>query len=481
MTRNSFIHDDFLLQNSTASRLYHSYAAGLPIVDFHCHLSPALIAANDGFRNLTNIWLDGDHYKWRAMRAMGVPETHITGSASDFDKFMMWARTVPNTLKNPLYHWTHLELKRYFGIDLLLSERTAEEIWETANAMLATPEFRTRSLLDRMNVQVVCSTDDAVDTLEHHSAYASEIDNDNGALQLYPTFRPDNAMKVEDPVVFNNYVQKLSETSGIRIQSYTDFLAALQQRHDFFATLGCKASDHGIEEPYSEEYTISDLRSIFAKAMQGQAPDAVEVKKFKSGLMHEFAVMNAEKGWVFQMHIGAMRNNNSRALREIGPDSGFDSIGDVEIARPLSRFLDRLDVDGVLPKTILYNLNSRDNEVMATLSGNFMNNECAGKVQHGPAWWFHDQKEGMEQQLQSLANFSLMSNFVGMVTDSRSFMSYPRHEYFRRILCNMLAEDVEKGIVPNDETLLSELVQKLCYTNALSLFGYQMSPKAVHG
>jgi glucuronate isomerase len=474
-----FIHDDFLLQSETARRLYHRYAAGLPIIDFHCHLSPELIARNAEFRNLTHIWLEGDHYKWRAMRAMGVPETHITGSASDYDKFLMWARTVPNTLKNPLYHWSHLELKRYFGIDLLLSESTAEEIWETANALLATPEFRTRSLLDRMNVQVVCSTDDAVDNLEHHANYADQIDGDSDAMNLFPTFRPDNAMKVEDPELFVGYVQKLSEVSGINIISYTDFLAALQQRHDFFDTLGCRASDHGLEEPYAEDYTIADLRRIFAKAMQGQTPDAAEAKKFKSGLMHEFAVMNAEKGWVFQLHIGAMRSNNTRAFRDLGPDTGFDSIGSPEVARPLSRFLDQLDINGNLPKTILYNLNSRDNEIMATLSGNFFDNECAGKVQHGPAWWYHDQKEGMEQQLQGLANYSLISNFVGMVTDSRSFLSYPRHEYFRRIFCNMLGEDAEKGIVPNDETLLSGLVQKLCYNNAVAFFGYKTLPKTV--
>jgi glucuronate isomerase len=473
MTSRPFIHEDFLLQNETARKLYHGCAAGLPIVDFHCHLSPAHIAANHEFRNLTNVWLDGDHYKWRAMRAMGVPETHITGTASDFEKFLMWARTVPHTLKNPLYHWVHLELKRYFGIDLLLNENTAEEIWETANAMLATPEFSTRRLLDRMNVQVVCTTDDAVDSLEHHIAYTNEINGDSEAMQLYPTFRPDNAMKVEDPVVFNSYVQQLSDASGIRIISYTDFLAALQQRHDHFGTLGCRASDHGLEEPYADDYTIAELRSIFAKAMQGQAPDASEVRKFKSALMHEFAIMNAEKGWVFQMHIGAMRNNNTRALLDVGTDAGFDSIGAPEVARPLSRFLDRLDLEGVLPKTILYNLNSRDNEIMATISGNFMDTGCPGKVQHGPAWWFHDQKEGMEQQLQILANYSLMSNFVGMVTDSRSFMSYPRHEYFRRILCNMLGDDAEKGIVPKDETMLCNLIQKMCYTNAVNFLGYQ--------
>lgn len=468
----SFIHDNFLLQNETARRLYHDTAKDLPIIDFHCHLSPEMIATDAKFRNLTHIWLDGDHYKWRAMRAMGVSEKYITGDASDYDKFMMWARTVPHTLKNPLYHWTHLELKRYFGLDVLLSEATADEVWEKANALLATPEFSAGSLLKKMNVQVVGTTDDAIDTLEHHASFGP------GSLRLNPTYRPDNAMKVEAPAAFRKYVDRLAEVSGITIDGYDAFIAALRQRHDFFATLGCKASDHGVEEPYAEEYQPEDLQRIFTTVMNGGDVTVREQKQFKTALMHAFAVMDAEKGWVFQMHIGAMRNNNSKAFRMLGPDTGFDSIGDLPMAAALSRFLDGLDREDKLPKTILYNLNSRENEIMATMSGNFYEAGVPGKVQHGPGWWFHDQKEGMEQQLQSLANFSLLSNFVGMVTDSRSFMSFPRHEYFRRILCNMLGTDAEQGIIPSDRVMLEGLVRKMCYENAVSYFGYEGLPGA---
>jgi glucuronate isomerase len=466
-----FIHDDFLLQGEMARRLYHGYAKSLPIIDYHCHLSPELIAKNAGFRNLTHIWLEGDHYKWRAMRSMGVPERYITGDASDYEKFKIWAETVPQTLKNPLYHWTHLELKRYFDIDVLLNKDTADEVWERANALLETPEYTTRGLLRRMNVHVVCSTDDAIDDLRHHAAYESD------EMALYPTFRPDNAMKIESSDGFRAYVQRLQEVSGVAINAYPDFMQALQQRHDYFATMGCRASDHGIEEPYAETYTEAEVRRIFDTVMAGLVPTVLEQKQFKSALMHAFAEMDFEKGWAFQMHIGAIRNNNTRGYREMGPDTGFDSIGDFEIARPLARFLDRLDDIGKLPRTILYNLNSRDNEVISTMIGNFRDNEVPGKIQHGPAWWFHDQKEGMEKHLQSLANYSLMGNMVGMVTDSRSFMSYPRHEYFRRLLCNMLGNDANNGIVPADEAMLGEVVQNICYRNALAYFRYGYVPQ----
>ncbi|MCC5926443.1 MAG: glucuronate isomerase [Bacteroidetes bacterium] len=469
--KTSFIHDDFLLQTETAKRLYHSYAKHLPIVDYHCHLSPELIAKDSQFRNLTHAWLDGDHYKWRAMRALGVDENYITGDASDYEKFKMWAKVVPHTLKNPLYHWTHLELKRYFGVDSLLNEHTADEIWHKANTLLATPAYSAFSLLKKMNVHVVCSTDDAIDTLEHHAAFKSSD------MVLYPTFRPDNAMKVENPEAFRSYVSRLEEVSNVKISSYATFVIALKQRHDFFDKLGCRASDHGLEEPYAEDYTEAELEAIFSKVMQGEAPTLSEQNQFKSALMYLFAVLDAEKGWAFQMHIGALRNNNTRAFRELGPDSGFDAMGDVEIARPLSKFLDQLNLAGKLPKTILYNLNSNDNEVMATISGHFYESGVPGKVQHGPGWWFHDQKEGMEQQLQSLANFSVLSNFVGMVTDSRSFLSYPRHEYFRRILCNMIGNDAENGIVPADEDMLGELIEKMCYKNAIDYFQYANLPE----
>ncbi|TVQ08691.1 MAG: glucuronate isomerase [Balneolaceae bacterium] len=475
-----FIHDDFLLQTPQAVRLYHEFAAGLPIVDYHNHLLPNQIAEDITFRNFTHIWLDGDHYKWRAMRTMGIGEHLITGDAADRDKFMAWAITVPHTLKNPLYHWTHLELKRYFGIDELLNRETAPGIWDRVNEMLQSPEFSTRGLLRMMNVCVVCTTDDAIDSLEHHTALAGENrdERDQNDFVMFPTFRPDNAMKADEPGAFRNYVKRLAEVTGTDIRSYAGFLSALQKRHDFFGELGCRASDHGIEEPYAEDYTGADLDETFQTAMRGNSPGPAAVKRFKSALMHEFALMDAEKGWAFQMHMGAIRNNNKRALNQIGPDSGFDSIGDFEIARPLSKFLSRLDLERKLPKTILYNLNSADNEVLATMTGNFQGEGISGKMQHGPGWWFHDQKEGMEAQLQTLSNMGLMSQFVGMVTDSRSFLSFPRHEYYRRILCNMLGTDMQKGIVPEDYDLLGDLIVKVCYTNALQYFSYSRLPNA---
>lgn len=475
----SFIHDEFLLQNKAAKKLYHDYAEGQPIIDYHCHLPPDEIATDKQFKNITEIWLKGDHYKWRAMRAMGVKEELITGKASDKEKFLAWAKTVPATLKNPLYHWTHLELKRYFDIDKPLNEETGESIWNETNEKLATPEYSTRNLLRKMNVAVVCSTDDAVDDLAHHQAFNAENKNTEQGFVMYPTYRPDNAMKVEDPPALKSYAEKLEKQTGNSISNFSDYLHALKQRHDFFDSMGCRASDHGIEEPYSEDYTEKETEAIFAKAISGEAPSDLEIRKFKSALMHHFAIMDAEKGWAFQMHIGAIRNNNSRAYRDLGPDTGFDSIGDFQIAKPLSRFLDRLDSDKQLPKTILYNLNSSDNEVLATMIGNFKDNELPGKIQHGPAWWFHDQKEGMEQQLQMLSNMSLLSNFVGMVTDSRSFMSYPRHEYYRRMLCNLLGSDVEEGILPEDYSLLGNLVSKLCYVNALNYFSYKHVPASL--
>ncbi|MDG5767714.1 glucuronate isomerase [Balneolales bacterium ANBcel1] len=469
-----FIHDDFLLQTEAAKRLYHEYAASRPIVDFHNHLPPDEINQDKQFENLSEVWLKGDHYKWRAMRTAGVDENVITGDATDREKFFAWARTVPETLKNPLFHWTHLELKRYFGIEDLLNEENAESVWRQTEEMLASPEFSTRNLLKNKNVEVVCTTDDAVDSLEHHRAY---MENRSGSEPvMFPTFRPDNAMKIEEPEGFLNYVGRLREVSGVDINDFESFLKALRLRHDYFDTLGCRASDHGIEEPYAEDYTEKEIEEIFQAALKGEGLSDDRIRKFKSAMMHEFALMDYEKGWAFQMHIGALRNNNTRGYRQLGADKGFDSIGDFEIARPLSRFLDRLAVSGNLPRTILYNLNPSDNAVLSTMIGNFMGDGIAGKVQHGPAWWFHDQKEGMEEHLKTLSSMSLLSRFTGMVTDSRSFLSFPRHEYYRRVLCNMLGSDMEQGIVPMDFTMIGDMVGRLCYENALDYFSYKVMP-----
>lgn len=470
----SFIHDDFLLQTGSASRLYHEYAADMPIIDFHNHLPPDEINFDKQFRNLTEIWLKGDHYKWRAMRTAGTDEEQITGGATDREKFIAWAGTVPQTLKNPLYHWTHLELTRYFGVEQQLNSDSAGEIWDQVNEMLQQPEFSTRNLLAGKNVHVVCTTDDVVDSLEHHKSYMKE--RDSGSFVMYPTFRPDNAMKIGDPDMFGNYVSRLEEATNSDIGSYEAFIQALRSRHDYFDSLGCRASDHGIEEPCAEDWSEKKLDLIFGKVRQGNKSSEDEIAMFCSALMHEFAVMDHEKGWAFQMHIGALRNNNTRAYRKLGPDTGFDSIGDAPIAASLSRFLDRLDQKKQLPKTIIYNLNPGDHSVISTMIGNFMGDGIPGKIQHGPAWWFHDQKEGMEEHLQILSNMSLLSRFVGMVTDSRSFLSFPRHEYYRRVLCNMLGSDMEQGILPHDFELIGAMVKKLSYFNAVDFFSYRDMP-----
>ena len=470
-----FIHDDFLLQSESARRLYHDYAKEMPVVDFHNHLPPDEINEDKKFTNLSEIWLKGDHYKWRAMRTAGINEKFITGEASDREKFLAWAKTVPQTLKNPLYHWTHMELKRYFDIDELLNEESAEAIWEQTKQAFESDTFSTRSLLAGKKVEVVCTTDDAVDSLEHHRKYMQNRKKEE--LVMYPTFRPDNAMKLEDTQGFVAYVKKLRAVSGVDIHDYESYVQALRLRHDYFDTLGCRASDHGIEEPYADEYTGKEVEEIFLKALGNQEVSEQEVRKFKSAMMHEFALMDNEKGWAFQMHIGALRNNNTRGYQNIGADKGFDSIGDFEIARPLSRFLDRLEVSGQLPRIILYNLNPSDNAVFSTMIGNFMGDGVEGKLQHGPAWWFHDQKEGMEDHLQTLSNMSLLNRFVGMVTDSRSFLSFPRHEYYRRVLCNILGSDMERGIVPQDFGMIGDMVKRLCYNNALDYFGYHELPE----
>jgi glucuronate isomerase len=465
-----FINDDFLLSTEQARELYHGYAEPLPIIDYHCHLPPRDIAANSQFANMTQIWLQGDHSKWRAMRTCGVEERYITGDAPDREKFQRWAETVPKTLCNPLYHWTHLELKRPFGIvDRLLGPATADSIWEECNDKLAQPDFSTRGILRQMHVEVVCTTDDPADTLEHH---ASMRDDPDMEVHVIPAFRPDKAMAVEAPTQFLSYVNALAQAADTEIKRYEDFLAALRKRHDFFHQNGCRLSDHGLETMYAEEYTEAEIRRAFDRLLAGKGLATNEVLKFKSALLYECALMDWEKGWTQQYHLGALRNTNSRMMRTLGPDTGFDSIGDFEIARPLARFLDRLDNGDHLAKTILYNLNPRDNEVMASMIGNFQDGSIPGKVQYGAAWWFLDQMDGMTKQMEALSNMGLLSQFVGMVTDSRSFLSYTRHEYFRRLLCNLLGEDMQQGLLPGDMKLLGEMVSDISYNNAKRYFGF---------
>jgi glucuronate isomerase len=472
-SKDSFITEDFLLETESAKRLYHEYAKDQPIIDYHCHLPPAQIAGKTKFENLTQIWLYGDHYKWRAMRTCGVDEKYVTGDASDWEKFRAWAETVPKTLRNPLYHWTHLELKRPFGIsDRLLNEETAESIWNECNEKLATDEFSTLGIINQMNVEVICTTDDPTDSLEHHV----KIKNDPAIeLKVYPTFRPDKGMMADQPEIFLKWIEKLSAITDIHIDNMDDFLTAIRKRHDFFASLGCRLSDHGIEEIYADDYTSKEVENIFHTVMSGKSITMEEVRKFKSAMLYEFGVMDHEKGWVQQYHVGALRNNNTRMYKKLGPDTGFDSIGDFEMARPMAKFFDSLDKDNKLTKTIIYNLNPRDNELIATMIGNFQDGSVPGKMQFGSGWWFLDQKDGIERQLEALSNMGCLSQFVGMLTDSRSFLSFPRHEYFRRVLCNMLGREMEKGLLPGDPELVGGMVRDICYYNAVRYFGFSGS------
>lgn len=464
-----FLDQNFLLHTTAAQRLYHEFAAQMPIIDYHNHLLPQQIAEDHQFENLTQVWLYGDHYKWRAMRTQGIPERYCTGNATDWEKFEKWAETVPYTLRNPLYHWTHLELQRYFGITELLSPSTARSIYDQANAMLQTPAYSVRNLLRKMKVRVLCTTDDPTDSLEWHLKMAKDSSMD---FKVLPAFRPDKAMAVEDPLSFNAWTDKLAAVAEMPIFSYADFLSALAKRHDFFAENGCRISDHGLEEMYVEPYSTQEIAEIFKKIRGGQALNALEILKIKSALLFEFARMDHEKGWVQQYHLGALRNNNSRAMRQLGPDTGWDSIGDFQQGKNLARFLDRLDNENQLAKTILYNLNPADNELMATMIGNFNDGSVAGKVQFGSAWWFLDQKDGMEKQLNALSNMGLLSRFVGMLTDSRSFLSYPRHEYFRRTLCNLFGQEIERGELPDQLDWIGAVVQDICYRNAAEYFGF---------
>jgi glucuronate isomerase len=463
-----FLDENFLLNNKTAEQLYHAYAKDLPIIDYHCHLPPQQIAEDKRFENLTQIWLNGDHYKWRAMRANGVDESFITGNKTDAEKFQKWAETVPYTLRNPLYHWTHLELQRYFGIDKILNADTAKEIYEECNAKLSTPEYSVKNLLRKMNVKIICTTDDPADILQYHI----QLKNDRYEIHVLPAFRPDAAMNVNEPSLFNYYINKLEIASSISINSFNDFLIALKNRHDFFAENGCTISDHGLEEMYAEDFTESDVKIIFNKVRSGRLLNDEEIKKFKSAMLMTFAEWNFEKGWVQQYHLGALRNNNSRMLLQAGADTGFDSIGDFPQAKSISKFLSKLDNENKLTKTILYNLNPADNEMMATMIGNFNDGSVAGKIQWGSAWWFLDQKDGIVKQLNTLSNMGLLSRFIGMLTDSRSFLSYPRHEYFRRILCNLFGEEMENGELPNDIKWIGKVIQDICFYNAKDYFNW---------
>ena len=465
-----FIHEDFLLETDVAKELYHQYAAPQPIIDYHCHLDPAYIAKDHQFDNLGELWLEDDHYKWRAMRANGINERYCTGKeTSDWEKFEKWAETVPYTMRNPLYHWTHLELKTAFDVDELLNPDSAKHIFDVCSEKLRKPEFSARGLMKHYNVEVICTTDDPIDSLEHHIALQKE----GFEIKVLPTWRPDKAMAVENAIEYRKYVEKLSEVSGVEINSFNDLIAALRNRHDFFSSVGCKLSDHGMEEPYAEDYTQSEIDAIFNKVYGGKSLSKEEIVKFKSMMLHEGAIMDWEKGWTQQIHYGVIRNNNTRLFNKVGADTGFDSMGDFTVAKNMRRFLDKLDINDKLTKTIIYNLNPQDNELIATMIGNFQDGSMAGKMQFGSGWWFLDQKTGMEAQLNSLSNLGLLSRFVGMLTDSRSFTSYPRHEYFRRILCNLIGNDVEKGLLPASEMeFIGQMVEDISYNNAKNFFNF---------
>lgn len=463
-----FLDENFLLQTPTAQKLYHEFAKSLPIIDYHNHLPPDQIAGNINFKNLTQVWLYGDHYKWRAMRTNGINEDYITGGKSDYEKFEKWAETVPYTMRNPLYHWTHLELQRYFGIHDLVSAKTAQSIYDQATAKLQTPEYSVQGLLSKMKVETVCTTDDPLDNLQFHQ----QLKKEGGSVKMLPAFRPDKAMNPDDLEVLNAYINKLEEVTNTSINSYDAYLSALKLRHDYFAENGCKVSDHGLEQIYTEDYTEEEIKNIFQKIRAKQSISYEENLQFKSAMLFQFAVWDHEKGWVQQYHLGALRNNNARMLKQLGPDTGWDSIGDFSQGRAISKFLNKLDTEDRLAKTILYNLNPADNELMATMIGNYNDGSVAGKVQFGSAWWFLDQKDGMTKQMNALSNMGLLSKFVGMLTDSRSFLSFPRHEYFRRLLCNLFGDDVENGELPNDPEWIGKIISDISYYNAKNYFNF---------
>ncbi len=469
-----FIHDDFLLSNSYSRALYHQYAAAEPILDYHCHLPPGDVAANRQFANLFEIWLEGDHYKWRAMRANGIEERYCTGDAAPRDKFLAWARTVPMTLRNPLYHWTHLELARYFGIFELLDEHSGPRIWEQANAKLATAELRAHGILRKFEVRAVCTTDDPASDLAHHKTIAAS----GLETKVFPAFRPDKAMAVGTPDVFNQWIGQLEKVSNRSVGNFASFLDALKSRHDFFHEMGGRLSDHGLNYVFADFPPESEAVQIYDRARAGHAATPHEAARFASYLMLLFGIWDAQRGWTKQLHIGARRNANTRRFRELGPDTGFDSIGDWPQIDALGAYLDRLQEENALPKMVIYNLNPADNYAIATMAGNFQDGSVPGKIQFGSGWWFLDQKEAMTWQMNALSNNGLLSRFVGMLTDSRSFMSYPRHEYFRRVLCDLFGRDMESGEVPADIEMVGAVVRNICYGNAQRFLGLQVAPSA---
>jgi len=469
----TFITENFLLETETARELYFNYAASQPIYDYHCHLPPKQIAENYSFRNLYDIWLAGDHYKWRAMRANGIAERFCTGDASEEEKYRAFVKTVPYTLRNPLYHWSHLELLRYFGIDDLINEESGSEIWEKANEQLAAPGFRAHGILDKFRVAVVCTTDDPADSLEFHQ----QIRKVGLKTRVYPAFRPDAALKVDQPAAFNAWCERLGQAANLEVITFGNFLDALKQRHDFFHEQGCRLSDHGLESCFASECNDKEAARIFEQARRGEAATPQEARQFGTHLMLFFGHLDASRGWTKQLHLGPLRNNNSRMREIAGPDTGFDSIGDWPQAAALGFYLDRLNSNGDLPKMVLYGVNPKDNFVLATMAGNFQDDSIPGKIQFGSAWWFLDQFEGMTWQLNALSNIGLLRRFVGMLTDSRSFLSYTRHEYFRRLLCNLLGTDVEKGLLPPDMKLLGAMVREISFENARDYFGLELAPE----
>jgi glucuronate isomerase len=462
----AFINENFLLNNKTSQKLYHEYAEHQPIVDFHCHLSPAMIANDLRFENLGTAWLEGDHYKWRAMRINGINEKYCTGTASYFEKFNKWAETVPYTIGNPLYHWTHLELARYFNIFDHLSPSTAKEIYEKASALLTTKEYSIRSLIRKMKVEVICTTDDPADNLEYHLKLKESFE-----IPVLPTFRPDNLIKTDDPQKFKEYILKLGQISNTDIRDFDTLLSVIDKRHSFFHETGCRLSDHGLDRFYFDNLKAAEADKIFGKLLSGAAVSSEEAEQYKTAILIELCRMNHKRGWVQQFHVGALRNNNARMFRKMGPDTGWDSIGIPQDALKMSKFLSELDSTEQLAKTILYNLNPADNEMMITMAGNFNDGTSPARVQYGAAWWFLDQKNGMDKHLKDLASLGLLRRFVGMVTDSRSFLSYPRHEYFRRLLCNFVGSEVEKGLIPDEDELLKPLIEGISYRNAKEYFG----------
>ena len=473
MAANNFIHDDFLLTNQTSRNLYHEYAAKMPIIDYHCHLPPEEIAENKTWSTITELWLDGDHYKWRAMRSNGVDENYITGNANHWDRFSRWAETMPELIGNPLYHWNQLELARYFNIYELLGPSSADHIYSQCNDRLGEGGLSSRKLIEQSNVKVICTTDDPCDSLEHHEIINSD---DSIKCKVIPAWRPDKAMMPEKGKDFIAWVEALAGASDKEINGFDDFTEALHNRHQFFHDKGCRLSDHGIETFYAEDYTESEIDGIFKKALLGSDLDEKEILKFKSHMLYMFGVMDAEKNWVQQYHYGALRNNSNRLFQKLGPDIGCDSIGDWSVAVPMSKLFSRLDEEGKLAKTIIYPINPRDNELVGAMIGNFQDGTVAGKMQFGSGWWFNDQMDGMIRQIEALSQLGLLSRFVGMLTDSRSFLSFTRHEYFRRILCNKLGTEIESGIIPNDVQLIGQLIENICYNNAANYFDFGVDP-----